>query len=56
MQGVEELIMDDSYQFAQCDGHLPWSWIIIDTGSTMNVFSNKSLLKNVRATNRYMQI
>ena len=56
MQGVEDLVMDDSYQFAECDGHLSRSWIIIDTGSTVNVFSNKSLLKNIRATNRYMQI
>ena len=56
MQGVEDLITNDSYQFAQSDGHLPRSWIIIDTGSMVNVFSNKSLLKNVRATNRYMWI
>ena len=53
IQGVEDLITDDLYQFAQCDGRLPRSWIIIDTGLTVNVFSNKSLLKNVRATSEY---
>ena len=53
---MEDLVTDDSYQFAQCDGCLPPSWIIIDTGSTSNVFSNRSLLKNVRRTNWYMHI
>ena len=56
MQGMEDLVTNDSYQFVQCDGRLPPSWIIIDTGSTVNVFSNRSLLKNVCRTNQYMRI
>ena len=56
MQGVEDLVTDDSYQFAQYDGHLPASWIILDTGSKVNVFSNRSLLKNVHETNCSMHI
>ena len=56
MQGVEDLVTDNSYQFAQYDGCLPALWIIIDTGSTVNVFSNHSLLKNVHRTSHYMHI
>ena len=56
MEGMEDLVTNDSYQFAQHDGHLPRSWIIIDTGSTVNIFLNQSLLKNVCRTNRYMCI
>ena len=56
MQGVEDLVINDSYQFAQCDGHLPTSWFILNTGSMVNVFSNCSLLKNVHETNHYMHI
>ena len=56
MQGVEDLVTDDSYQLAQCDGHLPTSWIILNIGSTVNVILNCSLLKNVHETNHYMCI
>jgi hypothetical protein len=38
------------------NAHVPTSWIILDNGSTVNVFSNKKLLKNIRATNRVMNI
>ena len=38
LQGMEDLVTDDSYQFAQHDGHLPVSWILLDTRSTVNVF------------------
>ena len=56
MQGMEDLVTNDSYQFTHCDGHLPSSWIIIDTGSTVNIFLSRSLLKNVCRTNWYMCI
>ena len=56
MQGVKDLVTNNSYQFAQCDGHFPPLWIIIDTGSTVNIFLNWSLLKNVCRTNQYMHI
>ena len=57
MQGMEDLVMDNSYQFVQYDGHLSASWIFLDTGLTINVFSNQSLVKNaVKVTNHYMCI
>ena len=40
MQGMEDLVTNNSYQFAQYDGHLPASWIILNTGSTINIFLN----------------
>ena len=55
MQGIDDLITNDSYQFTQHNGHLSKSWwILLDTSSTINVFLNKALLKNVRETNHYM--
>ena len=41
MQGIKELVTDDSYEFTQADDHLPKFWILLDTGSTVNIFSNK---------------
>ena len=52
----EDLVTDNSYQFAQYDRHLPPLWIILDTGLTINMFSNWSLLKNVKEMNHYTQI
>ena len=51
MQGMEDLATNDSYQFVQHNRHLPASWILLDTGLTINIFLNWSLLKNVKETN-----
>jgi hypothetical protein len=40
----------------QKEGKMPKSCILLDNQSTVNIFSNKSLLKNVRATDRIMNI
>jgi hypothetical protein len=40
----------------QRNGKLPASWILLDNQSTVNIFSNRKLLKNVRATDRVMSI
>ena len=56
MQGMEDLVMDDSYQFVQHDGHLPASCILLDTSLTIYIFLNWSLLKNMKETNCYMHI
>ena len=56
MQGIEDLVTDDSYQFAQHNRHLPASWILLDTGLTINVFLNWSLLKHIQQMNHYMWI
>jgi hypothetical protein len=40
----------------QKEGRLPKSWILLDNQSTVNIFSNKSLLENVGATDRVMNI
>jgi Reverse transcriptase (RNA-dependent DNA polymerase)/Zinc knuckle len=56
MQGVEELAVEESFQFAQIDGRLPDSWILLDNQSTVNIFRNKDLLQDVRATTRCMRV
>jgi hypothetical protein len=40
----------------QQHGKIPDSWILLDNQSTVNVFSNRSLLKNIRTANRVMNI
>jgi hypothetical protein len=40
----------------QQHGKIPASWILLDNQSTVNVFSNKNLLRNIRTTNRMMNI
>jgi hypothetical protein len=35
---------------------IPKNWILLDNQSTVNVFCNKDLLKNVRKTDRRMTI
>jgi hypothetical protein len=36
----------------QQNGWVPTSWTLLDNQSTVNVFSNKALLTNIRATDR----
>jgi hypothetical protein len=44
------------YQFAHANGKLPKTWILLDNQSTVNIFSNKALLQDVKATNRKMRV
>jgi hypothetical protein len=43
-------------QDEQGNGYLPNSWILLDNQSTMNDLSNKKMLKNLRETDRVMNI
>jgi hypothetical protein len=56
MEGMEELVVKDSFQFAQAqlEGRLPKTWILLDNQSTVNIFCNKDLLKDVRITHHCM--
>ena len=56
LQGVEDLTTIDSYQFSQTDGQLPASWILLDNQSTVNIFCNRALLKDIKATDRCMRV
>jgi hypothetical protein len=40
----------------QQNGYVPNSWIVLDNQSTVNVFSNEKLLKNLRGMDRVMNI
>jgi Zinc knuckle len=54
LQGIEELAVEDLYQFAHVDRWLPATWILLDNQSTVNIFYNRKLLRDVCETNRYM--
>ena len=60
MAGVEESEDDKkiSFQFHQQPGRrrIPDDWILLDNQSTVNIFCNKDLLKDVRTTGRSMRI
>ena len=56
MEGIEEMTIEESFQFAQVEGRLLKTWILLDNQSTVNIFSNKDLLKDVRTTHRCMRI
>jgi hypothetical protein len=47
MQGVEDLMVEESYQFSQSDDWLPKMWILLDNQSTVNIFYNKALLTDM---------
>jgi hypothetical protein len=58
MQGIEELTTNESFQFAQLnkDGWLPKTWVLLNNQSTVNIFCNKTLLKDIKDTNCCMQV
>jgi hypothetical protein len=56
MQGTEDLNVEESFQFAQVNGKLPRTWVLLDNQSTVNIFYNKALLKDITVTTRCMQV
>ena len=57
LQGIEDLVIEDSYQFAHIDGRLPATWILLDNHqSTVNIFYNRKLLHDVREMNQCMRV
>jgi hypothetical protein len=66
MAGIQNGEVDGvSYNFHQAsnvatkikkEGHVPSSWILLDNQSTVDVFHNGDLLKNIRPGNGYMDI
>jgi hypothetical protein len=56
IQGIEDLTTEESYQFAQVEGQLPKTWILLDNQSTVNIFYNKDLLEDVKTTRCCMHI
>jgi hypothetical protein len=56
MQGMEDLPTEESFQFAQVDGHLPKLWVLLDNQSTVSIFYNKALLWDIRVTTRRMRV
>jgi hypothetical protein len=47
---------EDGMTFHQEEQIVPNSWILLDNQSTVDVFCNRSLLTNVRETNKVMNI
>jgi hypothetical protein len=56
LQGIEELATENLFQFAQVNGQLPRTWILLDNQSTVNIFHNKDLLKDVHTTGHCMRV
>ena len=57
LQGVEQANGSTSYTFTQEDGsRIPRTWILLDSQSTVDVFHNASLLKNIRTITSVMEI
>ena len=56
----QEVIKEDTNGFLFVENvqrnRLPQDWILLDNQSTVNVFSNRSLLRNIRETTREMVI
>ena len=56
MDGIEGMNVKESFQFAQVEGRLPKTWILLDNQSTVNIFYNKDLLQDVKTTHRCMRV
>jgi hypothetical protein len=56
MQGVEDLMVEESYQSSQSDGWLPKMWILLDNQSMVNIFYSKVLLTNVQPSSQCMHM
>jgi hypothetical protein len=57
MAGVESGEFDNgNYAFSQQDGRIPKTWILLDNQSTIDVFHNATLLKNIRQSDSQMKI
>jgi hypothetical protein len=53
---MEDLATTKSFQFAQLDGRLPASWVLLDNQLTVNIFCNKDLLKDIKVTSHCMRV
>ena len=50
------VVHDQTHLETRHGGHLPMEWVLLDNQSTINVFVNRRLLKNIRRIEQYMYI
>ena len=50
------VVHDQTHLETQHGGHLPLEWVLLDNQSTIDVFVNRRLLKNIRRIDQYMYI
>ena len=50
------VVHDQSHLETRHGGRLPLEWVLLDNQSTIDVFVNRRLLRNIRRINQYMYI
>ena len=48
--------VDQQHALSQSGGHIKPTWVLLDNQSTVYVFSNRLLLKNIRKSDRSLEI
>ena len=48
--------VDNQHALSQSGGHINTTWVLLDNQSTVDIFSNRRLLKNIRKFDRGLEL